>query len=138
MEKKEIVCSLFTIGSRLVNNWITAPVGSVAFTGQLCYAVRSIHSFYDYCARRSLHDQLLKVERWSNDSYVRENLSIYYFYPLTDVDIMKRSYSEIVSDSSVLRASYADYAADNRERIKHKALNDKNALLIAAVDKKPV
>ena len=48
---------------------------------------------------------------------------------------MRRSYSEIVSDSSVLRASYADYAADNRERIKHKALNDKNALLIASVDK---
>ena len=85
-----------------------------------------------------LRDQLLKVEKWSNDSYVCENLSIYYFYPLTDVDIMRRSYSEIVSDSSVLRASYADYAADNRERIKHKALNDKNALLIAAVDKKPV
>ena len=34
----------------LVNNWITAPVGSVAFTGQLRYAIRSIHSFYDYCA----------------------------------------------------------------------------------------
>lgn len=122
----------------LVRNWITAPVGSVAFTGQLRRAVRSIHAFYCYCSRRSLHDQLVKVEKWSNDSYVRDNLSIYYFYPLTDVDIMNRSYSEIVSDSSVLRASYADYAADNRERIKHKALNDKNALLIAAVDKKPV
>ena len=80
----------------------------------------------------------MKVEKWSNDSYVRDNLSIYYFYPLTDVDIMKKSFSEIVFDSPVLRASYADYAADNRERIKHKALNDKNALLIASVDKKPV
>ncbi len=119
----------------LVNNWITAPVGSVAFTGQLRYAVRSIHSFYNYCAKRSLRDQLLKVKKWSNDSYVRENLSIYYFYPLTDVDIMKKSFSEIVIASPVLRASYADYAADNRERIKHKALNDKNALLIASVDK---
>ena len=48
---------------------------------------------------------------------------------------MKKSFSEIVFDSPVLRASYADYAADNRERIKHKALNDKNALLIASVDK---
>jgi hypothetical protein len=122
----------------LVDNWITAPAGSVAFTGQLRKAVRSIHSFYDYCSRRSLHDQLVKVEKWSNDSYVRDNLSIYYFYPLTDVDIMKKSFSEIVFGSSVLRASYADYAADNRERIKHKALNDKNSLLIAEVDKKPV
>ena len=51
---------------------------------------------------------------------------------------MKRSFSEIVFSSPVLRASYADYAADNRERIKHKALNDKNALLIAEVDKKAV
>ena len=33
----------------LVNNWITAPVGSVAFTGQLRYAIRSIHSFYIIC-----------------------------------------------------------------------------------------
>ena len=67
-----------------------------------------------------------------------DNLSIYYFYPLTDVDIMKNSFSEIVLGSPVLRASYADYAADNRERIKHKALNDKNSLLIAEVDKIPV
>lgn len=122
----------------LVKNWITYPVGSVGFVGQLRKAVRSIHAFYDYCSRRSLHDQLVKVEKWSNDSYVCDNLSIYYFYPLTDVDIMKRSFSEIVLGSPVLRASYADYAADNRERIKHKALNDKNALLIAEVDKKAV
>ena len=122
----------------LVKSWVTAPVGSVAFVGQLCKAVKSIHSFYDYCSRRSLHDQLVKVEKWSNDPYVCANLSIYYFYPLTDVDIMKRSFSEIVLNSLVLRASYADYAADNRERIKHKALNDKNSLLIAEVDKKPV
>lgn len=122
----------------LVKNWITYPVGSVGFVGQLRKAVRSIHAFYDYCSRRSLHDQLVKVEKWSNDSYVRDNLSIYYFYPLTDVDIMKNSFSEIVLGSPVLRASYADYAADNRERIKHKALNDKNSLLIAEVDKIPV
>lgn len=122
----------------LVKNWITYPVGSVGFVGQLRKAVRSIHAFYDYCSRRSLHDQLVKVEKWSNDSYVCDNLSIYYFYPLTDVDIMKSSFSEIVLCSPVLRASYADYAADNRERIKHKALNDKNSLLIAEVDKKSV
>ena len=76
--------------------------------------MRSIHAFYDYCSRRSLHDQLVKVEKWSNDSYVCDNLSIYYFYPLTDVDIMKNSFSKIVFGSPVLRASYADYAADNR------------------------
>ena len=122
----------------LVKNWITAPVGSVAFVGQLYKAVRTIRSFYNYCSRRSLHDQLVSVEKWSNNPYVCANLSIYYFYPLTDVDIMKSSFSEIVLNSPVLRASYADYAADNRERIKHKALNDKNSLLIAEVDKRPV
>jgi hypothetical protein len=122
----------------LVNYWITAPVGSVAFVGQLRKAVRTIHAFYDYFERRSLRDQLVQVEKYSNDSYVRDNLSIYYFYPLTDVDIMKKSYSDFVLGSPVLRASYADYAADNRERIKHKYLNDQNALLIAEVDKKPI
>ena len=51
---------------------------------------------------------------------------------------MKKSYSDLVLGSPVLRASYADYAADNRERIKHKYLNDQNSLLIAEVDKKPI
>lgn len=84
---------------------------------------------------KHLHDQLVKVQSWSKNNYLSTQVDYRYFYPLTDGELMRSSYSEVLSLSPFVRAAYAEVAADNRQRIKHKYLNDLNCVLIVGCDK---
>ena len=84
---------------------------------------------------KHLHDQLVKVESWSQNNYLSTQVDFRYFYPLTDGELMHSSYREVLALSPFCRAAYAEVAADNRQRIKHKYLNDLNRALIAECDK---
>ena len=95
-----------------------------AFYGQLRKAFRTIYAFYSYMDAKHLHDQLVKVESWSRNNYLSTQVDFRYFYPLTDGELMRSSYRGVLALSPFCRAAYAEVAADNRQRIKHKYLND--------------
>nr|DAF56349.1 MAG TPA: Replication associated protein [Microviridae sp. ctZPT1] len=119
----------------LLTHWITVPSNHIAFYGQLRKAFRTIYAFYSFMDAKYLHDQLVKVQSWSQNNYLSTQVDFRYFYPLTDGELMRSSYREVLALSPFCRAAYAEVAADNRQRIKHKYLNDLNCALIAECDK---
>lgn len=134
-EGTSAVFRLFLAYRNLCDHWITVPSNHVAFYGQLRKAFRTIYAFYSYMDSKHLYDQLVKVESWSRNNYLSTQVDFRYFYPLTDGELMRSSYREVLALSPFCRAAYAEVAADNRQRIKHKYLNDLNCALIAECDK---
>lgn len=135
LEGCSAVYRLFLAYRNLCDHWITVPSNHIAFYGQLRKAFRTIYAFYSYMDSKHLHDQLVKVQSWSQNNYLSAQVNFRYFYPLTDGELMRSSYREVLALSPFCRAAYAEVAADNRQRIKHKYLNDLNCALIAECDK---